>query len=152
MYSKVRIGAAVTALLGLTGLVPASAQLLSDPEAIRACLCDERQMMTLSEEMHQQQRLYEERRQALQKLDEEVRARRASIDVYNDAEIDAFKRLLNQRDQAADEFAGAVTQSYAQAVNRYNQSVAVYNNNCAGKSYDPTRLAEVRQNLFCPKP
>jgi len=152
MCRKLRVSAVAAALLALAGLAPASAQLISDPEAIQSCLCNERQMTALSDEMHQQQRLYEERRQALQQLDEAVRTRRAQIDVYNNAEIDAFKQLLSQRDQAADDFAGAVTQNYAEAVNRYNQSVSAYNGSCAGRAYDSTRLALAQQNLFCPKP
>ena len=109
-------------------------------------------MTVLSDEMHRQERLYDERRQALQQLDDAVRIRRTQIDVYNNAEVDAFKQLLSQRDQAEDDFAGVATQTYAAAVQRYNQAVATYNKGCAGRSYDSTRLTQVQQNLYCPKP
>lgn len=152
MSSRLRVGAAAAAFIALAGLAPASAQVISDPAAIRACLCDEVQMTALADAMHQQQRSYDDQRLALQQLDETVRTRRAQIDVYNPAEIDAFKQLLSQRDQAQDDFAGAATQNYAEAVNRYNQSVAAYNASCASHSYDSTQLSQARQNLDCPKP
>jgi hypothetical protein len=152
MSSKLRVGAASAVLLALAGVAPLSAQVISDPAAIRACLCDEVHMTTLADAMHQQQRSYDEQRLALQQLDEAVRTRRAQIDVYNPAEIDAFKQLLSQRDQADDDFAGPATQNYTEAVSRYNQSVAAYNANCAGRSYESTQLSQARQNLDCPKP
>ena len=85
-------------------------------------------------------------------LDKQVQSTRPSVNVANQADVDAFKRLLDQSDRAADTLAGEATKSYSDAVARYNQAVAAYNGGCAGKSYDPDQLAELRRTLSCPKP
>jgi hypothetical protein len=144
----------VTAWLLLSGLTAgASAQeLVRAPEQIRGCLCQERSVGALNAEVQTQSRGYEEKRQSFQTLDKQVQATRPSVNVANQADVDAFKRLLDQRDRAADTLAGDATKSYSDAVARYNQAVAAYNGGCAGKSYDPDQLAELRRTLSCPKP
>jgi hypothetical protein len=122
------------------------------PEQIRSCLCQERSVAALNTEVQNQSRSYEEKRQAFQQLDKEVQAMRPRVNVNDRSEVDAFKRLLERRDAAADALAGDVTHSYTDAVSRYNQAVVSYNGSCAGKAYDPDQLAELRRNLSCPKP
>src|SRR5216683_3339681 len=82
---------------------------------------------------------------------EQVRTTRPLVNVANPADVDAFKRLLERRDHAADALASDATKSYSEAVARYNEAVAAYNGNCAGKAYDPDQLAELRRTLSCPK-
>ena len=143
--------AAALALYGTTGAARAQ-DVVRSPEQIRNCLCQERSVATLNNEVQAQSRAYEDRRQSFQALDRQVQSGRARVNVNSQAEIDAFKRLLERRDQAADVLAGEATRSYADAVTRYNQAVGTYNGACAGKSYDPDQLAELRRTLSCPKP
>jgi hypothetical protein len=144
---------AVASLLLPAMAGPARAQqVLSSPEAIRSCLCQEQSVTALANEVLQQNRVYEEKRKALESLDNEVRARRAQINVANQSEVDAFKQLLDRRDQAGAEFAGPVTRNYSDMVARYNGAVASFNDACAGKAYDSDVLAQVRANLACPRP
>jgi uncharacterized protein YukE len=144
----------VMAWLLLSGLTAgANAQeLVRAPEQIRGCLCQERSVAALNAEVQTQSRAYEEKRQSFQALDKQVQSTRPSVNVANQADVDAFKRLLDQRDRAADTLAGEATKSYSDAVARYNQAVAAYNGGCAGKSYDPDQLAELRRTLSCSKP
>jgi uncharacterized protein YukE len=148
------LASAVAALFLVPGAIAASdaQEVLRAPAAIRSCLCQEQSVSTLANDVLQQNKVYEDRRKTLESLDSEVRARRAQINVANQSEVDAFKNLLDQRDRAADGFAGEVTRSYSDAVTRYNQSVAEFNAGCAGKAYDQEVLREVRANLSCPKP
>ena len=53
---------------------------------------------------------------------------------------------------AADALNGQATSSYADVVRRYNDAVAAYNNDCAGKTFDQERVTEDRRDLVCPKP
>lgn len=153
MRTTVWAGAAAAVLLAPWAIAPASAQqVLHAPDQIRACLCEHQSVATLSDAVQQQSRIYDQRRQALQALDKEVTTRRPQVNVSNQSDVDAFKHLLDQRDAAADNFAGEVTQSYAEAVRRYNQAVATFNANCSGKAYDPQVLPQVQSNLSCPKP
>lgn len=126
-------------------------ELVRAPDQIRGCLCQERSVGTLNSEVQAQSRAYEDKRQTFQSLDKQVQTTRPTVNVANQGDVDAFKRLLDQRDRAADDLASNATKSYSDAVARYNQAVAAYNGNCAGKSYDPDQLAELRRTLSCPK-
>ena len=143
----------VTSWLTLCGAVAGAAaqEPVRSPEQIRSCLCQERSVGALNGEVQAQSRTYEDKRQAFQALDKQVQTTRPSVNVANQADVDAFKRLLDRRDRAADDLASNATKSYSDAVARYNQAVATYNGTCAGKSYDPDQLAELRRTLSCPK-
>jgi hypothetical protein len=129
----------------------AAQELVRAPEQIRSCLCQERSVGTLSSEVQAQSRAYEDKRQAFQAFDKQVQTTRPTVNVAKQGDVDAFKRLLEQRDRAADDLASNATKTYSDAVSRYNQAVAAYNGACAGKSYDPDQLAEMRRTLSCPK-
>ena len=153
MSTMVRAGAVAAVLLAPWAIDAASAQqVLHEPDQIRACLCEQQAVKTLADTVQQQSRIYDQRRQALEALDKEVTTQRPQVNVANQSDVDAFKHLLDQRDAAADNFAGETTQTYAAAVRRYNQAVATFNANCSGKAYDPQVLPQVQSNLSCPKP
>jgi hypothetical protein len=129
-----------------------SAQIVREPETVRACLCREQSVAALNDRVQGEHRAYEDKRQSFEALDKQVQASRQQVNVKNQTEVDAFKRLLEQRDAAADALAGSATQSYADAVETYNRAVGDYNSNCAGKTFDPEQMKEMRQGLVCPRP
>ena len=143
----------VTVWLALSGTIASAAadELVRAPEQIRGCLCQERSVGALNAEVQTQSRAYEDKRQTFQALDKQVQTSRPRVDVAKQGDINSFKRLLEQRDHAADVLAGEATKSYSDAVSRYNQAVAGYNSACAGKAYDPDQLADLRRNLSCGK-
>ena len=144
---------AIAALLALSAAVDsANAQVLRAPGEVYDCLCKDQTVAALNDRVKAERRSYEEKRHAFETLDQQVQIGRPKVDVNNPADVDAFKRLLEQRDAAADELAGPVTESYAAAVQRYNQAVSDYNAGCAGKAFDPDQLAAQKRNLSCPKP
>jgi hypothetical protein len=130
----------------------ADAQVVRAPDEIRSCLCKEQSVASLNGEVQAQSRAYESQRQSFEALDKAVQNGRPQVNVNNPADVDAFKRLLERRDAAADALAGPATRSYAEAVQRYNQAVSDYNGSCAGKAFDPDTLATVKKEFSCPKP
>ncbi len=143
---------AIAAALALPCLAGAAdAQIVRSPDEIRACLCKEQTVASLDAEVQAQSRAYEAKRQAFAALDKRVQASRPRVDVNNPADVEAFKHLLAERDEAGDNLAGPVTESYAAAVKRYNAAVADYNGACAGKAFDQDVLAEQKRTLSCPK-
>jgi len=144
--------AAAMAPMAITAAASAAEQVERAPAAIQSCLCLEQSVAALKDAVETHRRAYEEKREAFQVLDNQVRTSRPQVNVNSPADVDGFKRLLEQRDAAADALAGPVTANYAEAVSRYNQSVAGYNSSCTGKAYDPEVLAEVRRTLVCSKP
>lgn len=142
---------AVAPILAATLAYATDQPLERSPQAIQKCLCMEQTVAALNSQVQAQSRVYEDKRQVFQTLDNQVRTSRSEVNVNNQQDVDAFRRLLEQRDEAADTLAGATTSSYAEAVTRYNQSVAAYNDQCAGKAYDADQLAQIRAALNCPK-
>jgi hypothetical protein len=139
--------------MALAWVGPAGAQgVIKDPGAVGACLCQQQNMIALLDTLHERQQNYESSQKALASLDSELEARRARMDIYNDADVQAYKQLLQRHDDAAAAFAGEVTESYNAAIERYNQALAGYNGSCAGKSFDQTVYNSVQATLSCPKP
>lgn len=130
----------------------ASPQPSSSDAEMNSCLCQEQNVARLNDDVRNQSRTYDDTRRNFQALDNQVLSSRSQVNVNNPGDVDAFKRLLDQRDAAADTLAGNATRSYADAVTHYNQAVAAYNSSCAGKSFDSDRLAQLRRTLSCPKP
>jgi len=130
----------------------AGAQVVGSPEVVRSCLCKEQAVASLDAQVQAQSRDYDAKRQAFAALDKQVQQSRPRVDVNNPGDVDAFKRLLAERDAAGDALSGPVTESYAAAVKRYNAAVADYNAGCAGKAFDQDVLAREKRTLSCPKP
>lgn len=147
------IGSLSVVVLGIVGADPVLAQaVVKDPAAIGVCLCEQQRLKTLLDALTERQQNYETSQKALASLNGELETRRAQMNVYNDAEVEAYKQLLTRRDQAAAALAGEATQSYNAAVTRYNQSFVDYNAGCAGKSFDQAVVNTVQATLSCPKP
>jgi hypothetical protein len=106
----------------------------------------------LLDTLHERQQTYETSQKALASLDSDLADRRSKIDVYNNAEVDAYKQLLQKHDSASAAFNGEVTASYNAAVSRYNQALAGFNSSCAGRSYDGSAYQTAQTGLSCPKP
>ena len=145
-------GAAVLALLSCGGIAPAAAQVVSDPNAIRACLCEQQFVLGLQNDVGGKRQALESSQRSQASLANQVDTRRAQINVYNHAELDAFKELLQQRDASIAATADA-TRTYDDAAEGYNRAVAGYNANCAGRSYDDAVLRQVQAApLACTRP
>lgn len=138
-------------LLSCGAIAPASAQVVSDPNMIRSCLCEQQFVMDLRDGVNSRRQALESSQRSQAGLANQVETRRAQINVYDNAEVDAFKQLLQERDTAVAATAAA-TKTYDDAAERYNQAVAAYNASCAGHSYDETVLRQVQATpLACPR-
>ena len=145
-------GALTLGLLACGGIAPASAQLVTDANTIRACLCQQQFVMGLQDEVATRRAALESSQRNQASLANQVDTRRAQINVYNNTELDGFKQLLEQRDASIAATASA-TQTYDDAAERYNRAVAGYNGSCAGQSYDQAVLRQVQAApLACPRP
>jgi hypothetical protein len=150
MMRNLLCGAAALGVL-LSAALPAGAQVVSDPSVIRSCLCEQQFVTTLQDNVSARHQTLEASQRSQASLANQVETRRAQINVYDSAELDGFKQLLQQRDDAIAATAAA-TDSYDDAANRYNEAVAGYNAHCAGRSYDETVLRQAQATLSCPRP
>ena len=144
-------GAVALGLLSCGGIAPAAAQVVNDPNTIRSCLCEQQLVLGLQEGVSSRRQALESSQRSQASLANQVDTRRAQINVYDHGELDAFKQLLQQRDAAIGATADA-TRTYDDAAEGYNQAVAAYNANCAGRSYDDAVLRQVQAApLACPR-
>ena len=142
----------------IAGLVSASltasalAQvMLRSPQEIARCLCQNRAVDELKALMDRQFRVYEESRQRYAALESQVDAVRPRMNVQDREQIEAFQRLLDERDAARRQFQDEATPAYAATVDHYNSTVDAYNIMCANAVFDPVALAEVQKGLYCPR-
>jgi hypothetical protein len=148
---KIVYGALALGVLSCGGVAPAAAQLVSDPNVIRSCLCEQQFVLDLQDGVATKRAALESSQRNQSSLASQVDTRRAQINVYNSAELDAFKKLLEQRDASIAATANATT-TYDDAAERYNQAVAGYNAHCAGQNYDDSVLRQVKATpLACPR-
>lgn len=147
------LGAAALVLLGPAAISPSAAQeVIKDPSLVRSCLCEQEQLTALLGTVNERRQAYEAGQQNVDKLNQELAQRRSQIDVYSESDVDAYKQLLAQSDQAAITLADQVTPRYNDAVTRYNDALASYNTRCGGKSYDHAVYSAVEATLACPTP
>ncbi len=130
---------------------PEAQVLLRSPQQIAHCLCQNRVVDELKSALDQQWRSYEETRRHYAALEGQVDSIRATMNVHDREQIEAFQRLLDQRDAAQRTFQDQATPTYNAAVERYNTAVEIYNGSCADAVFDPIVLGEVQRGLYCPR-
>jgi hypothetical protein len=129
---------------------PSAPGLLVEPADVRQCLCLERGMATLNQEVAARGRTYEDGMRELQQLDADLDRRRQSLNTENAAEVDAFRQMFDRRQALFVRVNNELIGDYQATVERYNRAVAGFNQFCSGKSYYPPTVAAVQQNLSCP--
>jgi len=125
-------------------------EVLHEPEAIRACLCLDRAVTTLSDRLDQESRAYDDQRKALAALEDRTASARQQINPADKARRDALIRLLDERDAAVRHFAEVATPHYNDIVGRYGDAAEAFNRACGDKSYDWSVLQQVQDGLTCP--
>jgi hypothetical protein len=140
-------------LLALLAIAtPAAAQVLSNPQDVTRCLCADRSVKILGEEVAARKRIYDDTQQQIQALDVELDRRRQSMNVNDAAQVEAFRERFDQRSELAARLSGDVAGDYGVAVERYNRAVAQYNDGCVGRILDSGVVAAVTPTLACPVP
>jgi hypothetical protein len=147
-----------TMIRGMVFLLLASAavpragavEVLHDGDAIRACLCLDRAVTTLSDQLDAESQAYDDQRKALAALEDRAAAARQQIDPANKAQREALVRLLDERDAAVRRFAEMATPHHNDIVARYGDAAEAFNHACGDKSYDWTVLQQVQDGLSCP--
>jgi hypothetical protein len=138
-------------LLALLAIAtPAAAQVLSNPQDVTRCLCADRAVKMLGEEVAARKRIYDDTQQQIGALDRELEQRRQSMNVGDPAQVQAFRDRFDQRSELAARLNTDIGADYGIAVERYNRAVAQYNDGCVGRILDSGVVAAVRPTLSCP--
>jgi hypothetical protein len=140
--SSLRLG--VLLLGALTA--PALAQIPPPPGAV--CLCMQRSVDAANADMSAKNSALGAARAELDGIDQQLAAARAAVNVDNPQAVAQFRQLLEQRDTAAKRAGGSALTDAQAASARYNDAVAAYNNQCAGRPLPPPPPGP----LSCPMP
>jgi hypothetical protein len=140
--SSLRLG---VLLLGVL-TAPALAQAPAPPGAV--CLCMKQSVDAANADMSAKNSALGAARAELDGIDQQLAAARAGVDVNNPQAVAQFRQLLEQRDAAAKRAGGSALTDAQAASARYNDAVAAYNNQCAGRPLPPPPPGP----LSCPMP
>ena len=142
-------GGAALLLLAMAAAPQSGAETLHAPEAIRACLCLDQAVTTLSAQLYQATAAYETAKKSLAALERSADAARQDAGPNDLAARARLARLLDERDAAIRRFAAETTPDYNATVEAYNRAALAFNHSCDGKAYDWSVLPEVQRTLVC---
>ncbi|HWD59402.1 MAG TPA: hypothetical protein VG308_14035 [Stellaceae bacterium] len=115
---------------------PALAQ-MPPPGPDFTCLCLSQSLNDANTDMQAKQGELNGAQSQLGDLDHQLAAARAREDVTNPQSVAEFRQLLAQRDAAFKQSNGDLIAAAQTATARYNQAVADYNAQCAGRPMPP---------------
>jgi hypothetical protein len=101
------------------------------------CLCLKQSVDAHYADMQTQQSAFQSSQTQLNQLDQQLAAARAQEDVNNPQSVAQYRQLLAQRDAAFRQSNGGLIASSQAATASYNQAVADYNAQCAGRPLPP---------------
>jgi len=128
---SLRLGAVLWVALGvLAG--PAWAQAPAPP-----CLCLNQAVAATHADMDAKAAALAAARAELDQLDQQLAAARAQLNINDQDAVARFRQLLERRDAAAARAGGAALTESQAATAAYNDAVAAYNNQCAGRPTPP---------------
>jgi TolA-binding protein len=114
---------------------PAMAQMPPGPDF--TCLCLKQSVDDTHTDMQAKQGELNAAQSQLADLDRQLKAVRAQEDVNNPQSVAQFRQLLAQRDTAFKQTNGDLIAAAQAATAHYNEAVANYNNQCAGRPLPP---------------
>jgi hypothetical protein len=119
--------------------VPALAQMpgYPPPGPDFSCLCLKRSVDDSHTDMQAKQGELSAAQAQLGQLDNQLAAARAKEDVNNPQSVAQFRQMLAQRDALFRQTNGDLIAAARAATANYNQTVASYNNQCAGRPLPP---------------
>ncbi len=133
LVRPLRRGAFFCAALTLLA-TPALAQV---PPPAAACYCLKQAVDNSNADMGAKNAALAQAHAAVDQLDQQLATLRAQVDVNDPQAVAQFKQLLEQRDAAAKLAGGSALTDSQTATARYNDAVAAYNGQCAGKPLPP---------------
>ena len=128
---RVVLGAALCAALA----APVMAQMPPGPDV--TCLCLQQSLAASQTDMQAKQRDLNNAQAQLAELDRQLNEARSHADVNNPQAVAQFRQMLEQRDAAFKQTNGPLLAAAQAATANYNQAVAGYNNQCAGRPLPP---------------
>lgn len=142
---------AATAVAALAGPAASQQRVLTSPQEIGRCLCQEQAVNTLRQQMDAGKAAVDREKAEIDAMDRDLTQQKARVNPANDTSVEVFKTLLDQRDAKWDHLKTVTEMSYLEANDRYNTAVLGFQASCGGTMYNLEALAIAKSNLVCPK-
>lgn len=123
---------------------------VSDPAEIRYCLCAHQSVMALGAQVDAETKNHQAVQDRLAALDLQLTQSRGNVDVNQNDQVAAYRRLVEERERTMAQFTYDLTPRLQKLVARYNAQSQVYNASCTTRSLDATTLDMVKADLVCP--
>ena len=123
---------------------------VTDPAEIRYCLCAHQSVMTLGAQVDAETKHHQAVQDRLAALDQQLTQSRGNVDVNQNGQVDAYRRLVEEREKTMAEFTYDLTPRLQKLVASYNAQSQAYNASCTTRSLDATTLEMVKADLACP--
>jgi TolA-binding protein len=141
--------AAFAVALGFGGSAFAQG-VITDPNLVTGCLCSEQAVAALKDQISQAQQVYDQDRAAVDTLDQQISQARNSVNVAVRGQVEALKALNVQREQLYARTYDTDLVTLQAAIKAYNDAAGAYGAQCAGRSFDPVQMSQMRAGLSCP--
>ena len=123
---------------------------ITAPDEIRYCLCAHQSVDALGPQVAAETAHHQEVQDRLAALDKQLADSKATVDVNQPDQVDAYRRLVEAREKTMAEFYYELTPRLQQLVARYNAHTESYNAACTTRSFDATALEAAKAGLSCP--
>jgi len=123
---------------------------VTDPAEIGYCLCAHQNVTALGAEVDAETQKHQAMQARLAALDQQLTQSRGNVDVNQNTQVDAYRRLVEEREKTMAAFTYDVTPQLQKLVARYNAQSQAYNASCTSRSMDQATLETVKANLVCP--
>jgi hypothetical protein len=145
--------AALAAAWGFGSLGSAAGHgvIIADPATLMGCLCSEQGWTILLGRVDAAKQVFDRDRAAIEALDRQIDAARASLDVTVQAQVDAVKSMNLQREQLYARTYDIDFPRVQAAIRAYHSASGQYETHCLGQSFDPIQLQQAQANLSCPQ-
>ena len=143
------IGAA--AIAALSGPAASQQRMLTSPQEIARCLCQEQAINMLRGQMDAGKAAVDREKAEIDAMDRDIAQQKPRVEPNNATSVLVCKTLLDQRDAKWDNLKNVTEMSYLEANDRYNTAVLGFQASCGGTLYNMEALAIAKSNLVCPK-
>lgn len=143
----------ITTAILLTAAPQALAQrVLTNPDAVRECLCLRQATDFQNAQIAVSRGIMEGAQNDLAQIRREIERRRPLVNAEDQAAVAAFETLVKSEEPAIRAYNDDAVPSYNAAVTKYRSAVETYTQRCGGMSYDPAVQRQVEANLVCRQP
>jgi hypothetical protein len=121
-----------------------------EADAIRECLCLQQSMQHAMSEMTAKRNSLDQINADLRQADADLERQRAALNVNDPQAVAQFRQRLEQRDALFKRSTGPIVNDVTASVQRYNDRVRAYNQECANRPFNSVLQAQVQATLSCP--